>query len=96
MRESNPWFEHQRKSWGWRASLSSWTWNIEKTTPMTVEIFSGCEKVELLLNGKSLGKKNTNDSTKLRAYWTVPYEKGEITIEARAIDITTNPSNIAN
>ena len=45
---------------------------------MMVDVYSGCDEAELLLNGKSLGRKKTNASTELIASWNVPYEEGEL------------------
>jgi beta-galactosidase len=43
-----------------------------------VNVYSSCEQVELLLNGKSLGKKPTDRTTKYLASWQVPYQSGII------------------
>lgn len=87
------WFTHYRRNWGWRASLATWTWDEPEGREMTVEVYSGCEEVELLLNGKSLGRKQTNLDTKLMAHWDVPYAKGELKtigyVNGKAVDSNT-------
>jgi beta-galactosidase len=45
---------------------------------MDVNIYSSCNQVELFLNGKSLGRKTTDRSTKYIAAWQVPYEAGTL------------------
>jgi beta-galactosidase len=51
---------------------------------MDVCVYSSCDEVELFINGKSLGKKQTNRSTQFTANWQVPYEAGSL----KAIGIT--------
>jgi beta-galactosidase len=43
---------------------------------LEVSVYSSCEEAELFLNGKSLGKKQTNRNTKFTASWQVPYQPG--------------------
>ena len=45
---------------------------------MDINIYSSCGEVELFLNGKSLGKKTTERSTKFMANWQVPYLPGTL------------------
>jgi beta-galactosidase len=64
--------------WNWLDAVASWNWKGFENKPITVNIYSSCEKVELFLNGKSLGMKETNRSTKYIASWIVPYRTGEL------------------
>ena len=52
----------------------------------TVKIYSNCDKVELLLNGVSLGAKtkNLNDFPASGLRWEVPFKKGNNTLKAIA------------
>lgn len=62
--------------YGWPESANSWTWPAEPGIPVKVEIFSSAPEVELILNGKSLGKKETSHC---KAEFTVPYAPGVLT-----------------
>jgi len=62
--------------YGWTDCENSWNWNVQPGTPMEIEVYSGGEEVQLLLNGESLGKKATEH---LKAVFTVPYTSGELT-----------------
>lgn len=64
--------------WGWPDVRSSWTWPGYEGKEMKVDIYSGCEKVELLLNGKSIGSQATSRETRFMATFTVSYEPGEL------------------
>jgi beta-galactosidase len=54
--------------------LPHWNWNGSEGKNINVKVLSNCDEVELLLNGKSFGKKNilVNDY----AEWNVNYESG--------------------
>lgn len=54
-------------------------WNVDVPEGECVKIFvyTNCEEAELILNGKSLGRKKCEKFTHLE--WDVPYEKGKIT-----------------
>ena len=53
-------------------------WNIDvfDDEPVDVVIYTNCEEVELLLNGKSLGRRAAEPNTALR--WPVSYESGRL------------------
>lgn len=53
----------------------SWNWK-EKGNPFVI-VYSNCEKVELLLNGKLIGRKK-NDFSEYEVEWQVPYQKGKL------------------
>ncbi len=62
--------------WHWLDAVSNWNWPGYENKPIEVNIYSSCRQVELFLNGKSLGKKPTDRSTKFIATWQVPYQQG--------------------
>ena len=62
--------------WNWMDEVSNWNWAGYEKTPLKVTVYSSCSQVELFLNGKSLGKKLTDRSTKFMASWQVPYQQG--------------------
>jgi beta-galactosidase len=62
--------------WHWLDAVSNWNWKGYENKAIEVNIYSSCTRVELFLNGKSLGQKQTNRSTKMIASWQVPYQQG--------------------
>jgi beta-galactosidase len=64
--------------WNWFDVVADWNWKGYENKPLTVNIYSSCRQVELFLNNKSLGKKETNRATKFVATWDVPYQPGEL------------------
>ncbi|MGB2868548.1 MAG: beta-galactosidase GalA [Bacteroidota bacterium] len=51
-----------------------WNWKGYEGSPLAVWCQSNCDKVELFLNGKSLGEKKMERNSHLE--WSVPYEAG--------------------
>ena len=64
--------------WGWPDVRGSWTWPGHEGEPMKVEVYSGCERIELSLNGKSLGSQPTSRASRFTATFTVPYAPGTL------------------
>src|SRR5450432_1201904 len=62
--------------WNWDDVVACWNWKGNEDKPLEINIYSSCQAVELFLNGKSLGKKQTNRSSKFMAVYQVPYQKG--------------------
>lgn len=70
-------FDRQSWSkWHWLDAADDWNWPGNEGKSLEVSVYSSCEQVELFLNGKSLGKKPTNRTTKFIASWQVPYQPG--------------------
>ena len=70
--------------WAWSDSIASWTWPGSEGSPVTVEVYSDADEVELLLNGRSLGRKPVGDSHRFRAEFETLYEPGELLAVAYA------------
>ena len=51
--------------------------------PVTVEVYSDADEVELLLDGRSLGTAKAGEKNRFRAEFEVTYEPGELTAVAR-------------
>lgn len=64
--------------WHWHDHVAEWNWEGWENQPIEVNVYSGHEKLELFLNGKSLGIKGTNGENKFIATWQVPYQSGEL------------------
>lgn len=70
-------------NWAWLSDSSeNWSWPGYENKPITVEVMSCAEEVELFVNGKSVGIKKTGDPILNCAIFDTVYEPGEI----KAID----------
>jgi beta-galactosidase len=72
--------------WSWSDSVSSWSWAGHEGSAVTVEVYAASEEVELLLNGRSLGRQPTGSKHRFRATFETIYDPG--LLEAVAWDAT--------
>ncbi len=72
-----------KAAWRGTNAIDSWSWSGCENNRTVVEVYARASKVQLSLNGKSLGTKRIK---KFKATWRVAYEPG--TLEAVAYDET--------
>ena len=65
--------------YGWAEGGNHWSWSCEEKTPVSVEVYSRAEKVELFLNGESLGRKKAGQGHHFKAEYEVPFAAGTLT-----------------
>jgi beta-galactosidase len=71
-------------TWSVHPTLDSWTWPVREGAPLEVEVYSGTDKVRLLVNDKVVGEQPTGRDQQFRATFTVPYAPG--TLKAVGLD----------
>lgn len=64
--------------------LPHWTWPGKEGVEIPVVVYTNGDTVELLLNGRSLGRKPMDRKDEMQAMWLVPYAPGTITAVAYA------------
>ncbi len=73
------------RRWLWYETFDKWGYT--EGEQIVVQVYSNAPKVELLLNGKSLGVRNHSMLPEENVIvWQVPYTKGEITAIGRKLD----------
>ncbi len=65
--------------WMWRDAIASWTWSGWEGKPARVIVLSASEEVELLLNGRSLGKRPAGRANAFEAEFEFSYTPGMLT-----------------
>jgi beta-galactosidase len=65
---------------GWTECENAWTWAGYEGKPVKVDVYSAAEEVELVLNGKSLGRKPAGHEHRNKVTFDLTYEPG--TLEA--------------
>ncbi|WEV44314.1 DUF4982 domain-containing protein [Lactobacillus sp. ESL0684] len=65
--------------WVMSDTVSSWSWNLPENAKTIVEVYSGGDEVELLLNGRSQGKKLAGSAVNYRTLFEVGYVPGTLT-----------------
>ena len=69
--------------WAWSDTVGSWSFAGAEGKPVTVEVYSDADEVELLLDGTSLGVAPVGEKNRFRAEFEVTYAPGELTAVAR-------------
>jgi beta-galactosidase len=64
--------------WAWSDVVSSWTWPGHEGDTVTVEVYADADDVELLLDGRSLGRQPSGADHRFRAQFEVTYEPGAL------------------
>jgi beta-galactosidase len=64
--------------WSWTDSVSSWSWDVPTGTPLTVDVYADAEAVELLLDGRSVGRVAVGEELPFLARLEVGFEPGEL------------------
>lgn len=65
--------------WSWISdSIESWNWPGYEEKPITVEVFSNAEEVELFVNGVSVGTQKVGTKTACCAVFDTVYHPGEV------------------
>ncbi len=62
--------------WAWNDVVSSWSWAGHEGAPVTVEVYADADEVELLLDGRSLGRGPAGAANRFRAEFETTYEPG--------------------
>ena len=62
--------------WGWPEVQHGWTWAGREGKPTQVDVYSGADEVELILNGVSLGRKSAGKANRMCAQFELTYEPG--------------------
>ncbi len=69
--------------WAWTDTVGSWSFSGAEGKPVTVEVYSDADEVELLLDGRSLGVAPAGEKNRFRAEFEVTYAPGELTAVGR-------------
>lgn len=64
--------------WSWSDSISSWSFEGYEDKPIKVEVYSGADEVELVVNGKTVGKASVDESNEFKVEFDTVYAPGEI------------------
>ena len=64
--------------WSWSTSVDSWTWDGDEGRPTLVEVYADADEVELMQDGRSLGRQPAGEAHRFSARFEVTYEPGEL------------------
>jgi len=69
-------------SFAWRGMEGRWTWPGDEGHSVHIEVYSSADEVELLVNGRSVGKAAAGAAAGFVATFTARYEPGTVTAVA--------------
>ncbi len=62
--------------WSWGDVVSSWSWAGHEGAPVTVEVYADADEVELVVNGRSVGRLPSGAAQRFRSKFETVYEPG--------------------
>lgn len=68
--------------WSWSDSLASWSWDAAADSPVTVDVYSDADEIELFINGADVGRSTVGATKSFIATFEATYQPGEITAVA--------------
>jgi beta-galactosidase len=77
------------RSLGRVAAVERWGFAGDSRKNVPVEIYSNCDSVELLLNGRSLGEKKIADPLVPAVVWAVPNEAGTVEVVGKRAGVAS-------
>ena len=72
-----------RTPWSWSDVVSSWSWDGPEGAPVTVEVYADADEVELVVNGRSVGRRPAGAAHRYRAEFETTFEAGLLEAVAR-------------
>lgn len=64
--------------WSWSDTVSGWSWDAAPGARTSVEVYSDADEIELLLNGRSIGRAPTGRERSFKAVFEVDVEPGRL------------------
>ncbi|WP_235480813.1 glycoside hydrolase family 2 TIM barrel-domain containing protein [Agromyces sp. Leaf222] len=85
--------------WAWGDAIASWTWSGADGRPVTVDVYSDADEIELMLDGVTIGRARVED---FRAAIETTYRPGTLTavayvegVESGRVELTTAGTSLA-
>jgi hypothetical protein len=79
--------------WAWGDAIESWSWSGCEGDPVTVDVYSDAEEIELLLNGVPVGRAPVES---FRVSFEATYQPGELTAVSYEADAETGRFSITS
>lgn len=64
--------------WAWDDAVSSWSWDVPDGSPVTVDVYSDADEVELLLDGSRIDRVQVGQHKTAIARFETTYRRGEL------------------
>jgi beta-galactosidase len=64
--------------WSWTDVVSTWSWPGHEGAAVTVEVYADADEVELVVNGRSVGRQPSGEKRRYRSAFETTYEPGVV------------------
>ena len=71
---------HNMTNWSMTDAVRSWNWNGYEGRPVTVEVYTDAEEAELIVNGKTVERKNVGETKKDMVLFETVYDPGTLEV----------------
>jgi hypothetical protein len=75
--------------WAWSDTVASWSWPAADGEPISVEVYSNADEIELVLDGTAVGRAMVGESRAFRADFDLTYTPGELVAIAYTAGVET-------
>jgi beta-galactosidase len=75
--------------WGWPEEQSSWTWPGHEGKQLKVRLYTGADRVEVLLDGELVGERKLTAADRMRTELAVAYAPGRLEVVAYSDGLET-------
>jgi beta-galactosidase len=80
--------------WAWSDTVSSWSWDGFAGKPVHLEVYSGAEEIELLVNGAVIDRVKVGETKAFQADFEVTYVPGDVTAIAYTAGVETGRTTL--
>jgi beta-galactosidase len=87
--------ELAENSFAWRGMEARWTWPGDEGHWINIEVYSSADEVELLVNGRSVGKAQAGAAAGYLATFAATYEQGTVTAVAYNRGVESSRSQLS-
>jgi hypothetical protein len=82
--------------WAWSDTVGSWSWTGHEGKPVSVEVYSAADEVELFLDGESLGRQSAGPASRYRAVFRTTYRPGTLVAVASSGGVETGRAELVS
>jgi beta-galactosidase len=82
--------------WSWSDTLGSWSWPGHEGRPISVEVYSDAEEIELLLDGAVVGRSSVGTRRAFMADFDLTYQPGRLTARALSNGSVTGEAELVS
>jgi beta-galactosidase/beta-glucuronidase len=87
--------ETVKTSWSWADAVSSWSFDVSVGSPVTIDVYSDADEVELTIDGQSVARVRVGQDKAYTARFEYTYQPGDLTAIAYCDGLETGRSSLS-